>query len=134
MHNKRHSIKSAFWHIFYLLFSKTKPEDISNFFTIEDEYKSYITLENALRIGNIFYLRILLNKDTPILNKSVVFRFDGRLPEFLNTYGISGAYDSENDYDIVKSALLSYSGYLCAISTSAKVTGSIRVTFISVFV
>lgn len=23
MHNKRHSIKSAFWHIFYLLFSKT---------------------------------------------------------------------------------------------------------------
>ena len=22
MHNKRHSIKSAFWHIFYLLFSK----------------------------------------------------------------------------------------------------------------
>lgn len=23
MHNKRHSIKSAFWHIFYLLFSKS---------------------------------------------------------------------------------------------------------------
>lgn len=24
MHNKRHSIKSAFWHIFYLLFSKSE--------------------------------------------------------------------------------------------------------------
>lgn len=24
MHNKRHSIKSAFWHIFYSLFSKTE--------------------------------------------------------------------------------------------------------------
>lgn len=26
MHNKRHSIKSAFWHIFYLLFSKSRFE------------------------------------------------------------------------------------------------------------
>lgn len=114
--------------------SKTIPQDISSYFTISSEYEEYVVMDYAIRIGDILYIRIIFNKGMPVLDKNMVFNFDGRLQKFINCYGISGAYNSENDYDTIKSALLSYSGYQCVVSTSSQVEESLSITFISVFI
>lgn len=56
MHNKRHSIKSAFWHIFYLLFSniskKIQYREIT--VNITNQLESFYTLDSAKDVSNAF--------------------------------------------------------------------------------
>lgn len=61
MHNKRHSIKSAFWHIFYSLFSKSLVEyDVES---STDNHTLTIKIPNlgGLDICNVFIYAIVGN-------------------------------------------------------------------------
>ena len=82
MHNKRHSIKSAFWHIFYLLFSKslkyiktiTSTENLDDYFSA-DGYKAGYYKVNGMNIAGttIYGALLLLGNESRSMTVQVIY-------------------------------------------------------------
>lgn len=75
MHNKRHSIKSAFWHIFYLLFSKS----VLRLFSDKDKYVKFASATAAKFFIVICSMGTAGINGTPAIAGVISTDYDGKL-------------------------------------------------------
>lgn len=97
MHNKRHSIKSAFWHIFYSLFSKSK-SDTTNKSKFEvkihdkrsESFKTLLMYGATSATGFFIYLIFI---DTISEGSAVTFF---KISDQISGRSFTGSYDEES--------------------------------------